>query len=257
MRGGPGYRCGEYMTRPLLVCDGERKAWRIKIRCRDRGCPECGDRWANYYGVQGDLYLRMNLPEGVEIRRWIVSPGIPGEWWKNREIFRRVRKRVIRVLKRNGWKGGYVVFHPYREDESGEFTVEGPHFQGVGYKRYNPKDRIPSGWIYKNLPVMVDGLKGRIIYDLEHAGVLPRASALVWFGALSYAVRKRCTMAQIRMMLASDPIPCPDCGDDLRWMTSDEALSWDGEICDYPDDLPEDTEPPPEECKDVPQNVCD
>jgi hypothetical protein len=169
-------------------------------------------------------YLMLNHVPHARIRRWFISPPRDLDM-SDPDVYDQVRTRVTRILRDNGWVGGYTIPHPYRDTDGDErFDVPGFHFQGFGYKRYVPGvPDVPPGWIYKTIPQR-GSLRKRVRYDLDHAGVSRGKSSITWWGCVSY------NQSHVLMssLVSSPPPPsCPICGGELHRLTWREA--W-GEI---------------------------
>lgn len=218
--------CGEYRMTPSLFCETDRVAFRVRQRCHQKTCPECGELWTKKESRRASEYLIFNRVPHTRVRRWFISPPQNLDL-SDPDVYDKVRARVTEILRDNGWVGGYTVPHPCRDtDGDKEFDIPGFHFQGFGLKRYDPgTPRIPEGWIYKTISQR-GSLRKRVGYDLDHAGVTQSKSSITWWGCVSYN-QSHVLMSSLTVVLS--PSHCPICGGELRrltWRESCTQLDW-------------------------------
>jgi hypothetical protein len=100
-----------------------------------------------------------------------------------------LKRRMLKVLKACGLKGGCYVFHHLRDDNDSGFWHWSPHWHVIGF-----------GWIVWNRDLMDKfgftvinlGVRKSVFatawYELTHCGILKgcRKHNVVWFGCCSY-----------------------------------------------------------------------
>jgi hypothetical protein len=149
----------------------------------------------------------------------------------------KLRERCIKLVKKNGLKGGILIFHPFRKkhmdgSECDEYQcpylhkwVEGPHFHVLGYGKLIESDRFysDSGWVYKNMGYR-RSISWTVKYLLTHCGLGyydedRRFHTVTWFGLISYN-----KVVIEREKIEYKKVPCPECEKPLH-----EYLGYSGE----------------------------
>jgi len=254
-----------------------------KKSCLARDCPICAEAWssrrAEYAVLRIATYLRG--PEWIHdiiqesrihtcwlprrefhkllnhmietsighmkkrVIHWVVSPPTDSDFRK--PVFSALRRKAYRIAQTAGFKGGEVVFHPYRlhcrvcdvaipeysEDcpSCGQKLfkwVSSPHFHLVGFGWAEKTEEIYAreGWIVSNKGVR-KSVFWTVQYLLSHAGVFkdqessfhPKVfNVTTWVGELSYSKKIR------PPKLVEEKEVCPYCGSILMQM-EDEMLN--------------------------------
>jgi len=222
-----------------------------KKSCLARDCPVCAESWssrrAEYAVLRFATYLKGSdwlqdliqetkaqtallprkefhklLDDGIEtaLRRerrrvihWVVSPPTDTDFRKS--VFKSLRRRAYKIAREAGFKGGLIIFHPYRlhcrvcdvaipeyhkecPSCGGDLFkwVPSPHFHLVGFGWTERTEEIyaRSGWVVKNLGVR-ESVFWTVQYVLSHAGVFkdqdpsfkPKVfNVTTWIGDLAY-----------------------------------------------------------------------
>lgn len=228
-QGEPNHYCGEFYCVGHLECGYIEK--RMKS-CFRADCPICRQKWAGRLAGRAEYrigqvtwlgpskHITISLPD----RDYgLVQTDYPG-----------LRRKVTKILKRVGVKGGLLVFHPARRrcprcgltPEMGHCICVhcgnpwfewyfSPHFHIVGFGWIDDvgDNFTKSGYIVVNLGIR-ETVSGTVLYILSHAGVHSKYKVLTWFGACSY--NKLLTEPDERR-----GNECPTCGAKLRpckWM---------------------------------------
>ena len=184
--------------------------------------------------------------------------------------FTKLKKWAIKYAQSVGVKGGYMVFHPFRQNgindddilpedytptETNDLNKHSarfsPHFHIVGFGFITGTEKLfnQTGWIIKALRVgdkkitSVPEISGVLSYLKSHAGIIDEKSPYqpsryqsgVWFGVL--APNQFPLVGFVRMYT---PQICPECGAPLKahhvhGPNGDTSLLGDMEIVtDYP-----------------------
>jgi len=241
-----------------------------KRSCLEKSCPVCFEGWSSSESMRGLLrlasfvvsfgdvrHLQNKLIEKFHGKRskdyyealvdglesffddskykpvhWVVSPPVDSVFTKKSFSF--LRKIAYKMAKKTGFRGGAVIFHPYRlkcsvcghaipdykktcECGCVEFEwMNGPHFHvlGFGWMHDSGNNYQETGWIVRNF-----GVRKSVYYTfqylLSHAGVFVDPSregkpvsfhTTTWFGSLSYNQLKHVPQ------LMSFKDYCPHCG---------------------------------------------
>ena len=257
--GQPGTDCGEPVAHFCNACG--HSFW-VKRSCVLRECPNCFEKWAwreasrsswrAWTGTQ-DRFWRF----GVRARLVHCVLSVRYEEQQLSEL----RDQARHVLKKHGIVGGLLVFHPFRQDDDGQFANDGTvHFHVIGLA---PGDITPGGEsesvVFKVVPdAKHDDYRGFrrhrelrqcIQYLLSHCGVVQGRHTVTWFGELSYNKLSQQSLEDahpeaVEAMERVRSVRCPECG------------SYDTERCDGTDRTlwsermlvqvhPYPTEPPP------------
>jgi len=128
------------------------------------------------------------------------------------------------VLKKAGFIGGSVIFHPYRERTGTQEWYFSPHFHCLGYGWIRNTKLIYEkyGWVIKNAKLRKTVI-GTALYQLSHCGVHERYHSVTWFGALAYN-KLRVKYPEV------EKERCPICGEELRplWYFGMEKFEEEG-----------------------------
>ena len=208
-QGEPGAGCGDPKA---MYCQKCGHSFIAHHACMSRECPDCYEKWAYSEGKvaawrlwSGARFVSKEL--GMRYHRIvhaIVSfPDDGSPYELNRE-------RVYRVCLEHGLAGGPVVFHPFRQNDDGNFVPDGYlhyHILGLAFGNIVPGGQASDGDL--NFKVIPDArnndfrgfrspgdLMNCIGYQLTHCGIVsgdigldgvPRdRHAVTWFGVLSY-----------------------------------------------------------------------
>ncbi|GAI13172.1 unnamed protein product, partial [marine sediment metagenome] len=117
-----------------------------------------------------------------------------------------LRRKVYKILKRVGTRGGCLIFHPFRRrcprcgsipemghkicSFCGNYWFEwyfSPHFHvvGFGWIEGTGQEFLRSGYVVKNIGRR-RSVGGTVLYQLSHAGVHLDYHVVTWFGVCSY-----------------------------------------------------------------------
>jgi len=257
--------------------DGLARIRLIANTCMRPQCPVCYEKWAGREAHRIDERFRRvpklngerrdlaesRTPWGVPIHLVISVPELESVLMDYIEIgvkkgkfvkingFTKLKRKMSKIAKRVGFKGGCAIFHPFANDElgeddevecqvdpeSGEFDFTAlkeyfakqnknvklwyirPHFHLIGYGWIEDTDVefSRSGWIAKNLGVR-NSVMSTALYQLSHAGYREGQHTVSWLGFMSNRLFKSC-----------NPYPpegfrvqvCPECGAELvhiKWV---------------------------------------
>jgi len=182
-RGEPGEGCGELVR---YVCPNCGHVEVVEHRCMKRECPVCGPLWVRREAVCMKKRLeRAKAVLGGRLHHVVISPPCDVVIKSDNDV-KVWRRRVYRVLRDAGARGGVVVIHPYRDD-GGDFSRVGLHFHCL----------VLGDWIERGDVVFrreklvlkrVGPLKyfKQYYYVLEHAGVRDGLHGITWFGDVAY-----------------------------------------------------------------------
>ncbi len=99
----------------------------------------------------------------------------------------KLHERMMKILKMAQWKGGAVIFHPFKKDKKSRDRKIEPHFHLVGFgtKAEFSKAYGKFGWYIK------DGGERRSVFQtfcylLSHCGIKEGKHSVIWVGELSY-----------------------------------------------------------------------
>jgi RNA polymerase subunit RPABC4/transcription elongation factor Spt4 len=180
--------------------------------------------------------------ERRKVVHWVVSPPTDSDFRK--PVFSKLRKKAYRLAQFAGFKGGEVVFHPYRlhcracDVAIPEYAgicpscgktffkwIPSPHFHLLGFGWADRTEEIYSreGWIIKNLGVR-KSVFWSVQYLLSHAGVFKdqdpgfhqtKFNVSTWIGELSFNKVQAPKLVEEREL-------CPHCGSVLLQMEDEE-----------------------------------
>lgn len=233
--------CGQYFTVGCLE-DGYIEK-HIKT-CMRADCPICRQKWAGR--LAGKAEYRISQVGGLGPAKHIVVSLPQADFGLVQTDYPGLRRKVYKIVKRVGVKGGCLIFHPFRRrcprcgtvPEKGHKTCLfcgnywfewyfSPHFHivGFGWVEGTAKEFLRSGYVVKNVGRR-KSVGGTVLYQLSHAGVHLRYHVLTWFGSLSYNKLK--VEPEIR-----EGNRCPVCGAPLlpcAWFgDGDDPLEDQGE----------------------------
>jgi hypothetical protein len=239
--------------------------------CMRPQCPVCYEKWAAREAYRIDERFRRvpklsgerrglaesRTPWGVPIHVVISVPEFEAPLMDLVELtakggkfvkvngFTKLKRKMAKIAKRVGFKGGCAIFHPFANEEvnedenitvkvdpaSGEFDYKAlkayfakqnknvklwyirPHFHLIGYGwiEGTAEEYDRSGWVVKNLGVR-DSVMCTALYQLSHAGYREGQHTVSWLGFMSNRLFKDC-----------DPYPpdgfrvpvCFECGAEL------------------------------------------
>lgn len=200
----------------ILQKGGQAFVKGYKSSCDRAECPECFERWAGKQAHRSALRIKSYK---AGFRKPIhITISVPEKDYNKCDdefLYKEVRSTAYKLALQAGFKGGNLVFHPFRKDDRGWYYS--PHFHAVGYGWITQTKEIyeKTGYIVKNLLVRKSTL-GTIFYQLSHAGVsLLKVkgkkygyNTITWFGELSYNKLKF-------VPEKPEPEKCPHCKEDL------------------------------------------
>ena len=178
----------------------------FKRSCARAECPTCYEKWAgkealkiewrllSWYSSKNVIHVIASCPHKI----------------KN-GFFGQMRRECYSVLKKAGFIGGSVIFHPFRQRKKTKEWYWSPHFHCLGYGWIKNTKALyeATGWVVKNAGLRKT-ISGTALYQLSHCGVHEKLHSVTWFGALAYN--------KLRVL----PLPekekeiCPMCGEELR-----------------------------------------
>jgi len=244
----PGYAseaypsCGEYTYMGCLspAHPGQAAMRRIHHNCGRAGCPVCYSTWVAE--TTKKIAHRLEEAEKVLIKwGWrhhrpihvTVNPA-PEHWEQYKDIanFNKLRRNAQAIAKRAGFKGGSMVYHPYRERCAlcgGKIRFKektcmvcgsediawywSPHFHlfGFGWITGTKHLAAATGYVVKNHGVR-SSIDATAYYQLTHCGIREGKQAVVWFGIAHYS-KLHLPPYEAENVGAVD---CPLCGARLR-----------------------------------------
>lgn len=117
----------------------------------------------------------------------------------------KLRARMREVLKKAHWKGGAVIFHPFKRDKRTRNFYYFPHFHlvGFGYRFQIAEAYGKFGWFIK-IGEERESVFQTFCYLLSHCGIKKGKHSVTWVGDLSYG----------KLKLEKEPkiTCCPVCG---------------------------------------------
>ena len=238
--GVPGAGCG---VPKAMLCEKCGRGFVAHHACMSRECPDCFEKWAYAEGKiagwrlwSGAALVGREL--GVRYHRIVHAiVSFPDEGLS----YESVRTRVYRVCREHGLVGGMDVFHPFRQNDEGEFVPDGYfhfHVLGLAFGNIVPGGQERDGdLVFKVIPDARNhdyrgfrspgDLRKCIAYQLTHCGivnadvsldgVVRNRHAVTWFGVLSYnklgleKLVEACPKGYA-VASASAAVRCPLCG---------------------------------------------
>ena len=168
--------------------------------CGRKECPKCYESWASLEARRAEYRLGFYRGRWGKPIHLSVNPASEIWDWD----YHRLKSYAYKALKCVGISGGCLIYHPFRQNESGEWFFS-PHFHVLGYG-YHRGNRVPN-MVVKNHGVR-KSVRATLLYQLSHAGVHESIHTVTWFGCLSYN--------KLKVPPMPDPKPkCPLCGEDL------------------------------------------
>lgn len=217
--GKPYHDCGKWLSKGCLNVEAhnqqgllEDMAGLVFIRryqrtCFRAECPVCYESWAGKEAGKIAWRLQYAKQRGRPIHL-MVSP--PVEVWI-RSTYESLRLSAYRIAKKNGFRGGSCIFHPYRMNKLTERWYFSPHFHmlGFGWIHGTKEGHAKHGWVVKNIGIR-ETVSGTALYQLSHAGIHGRYHTVTWFGKLAYN-----NMEKVPPEEAEEEV-CPICGEPLK-----------------------------------------
>lgn len=219
--------CGDYL--PLKYCPKCGESEMLEKRCKQRTCPSCHTIWTGEQAERATVRMvaaREAQPDGLERRAVHAVATVPPGEIETIVQFRQGAKRAYELAKEHGVRGGVVVPHAFRVEDSvkAEYrAVEpdmgiwrwlldhreeewrtavyfSPHYHIIGLAEdiaaSSPEE--DGGWNFKRIRSLerhnrrressYEDVYGVLYYLLTHASFDPAESnhVLRWFGTLSY-----------------------------------------------------------------------
>jgi len=170
----------------LLKEGREGKAYikAYRANCGKASCPTCYELWASAEAKRAEYRLSCLRKLGKVIH---VICSIhrdkccPVDYFDVK--FRELRHECEETLRKRGFWGGMLVFHPFRRHSSLCTWHWSPHFHAIGYGWI--RGGYDGKWVIKNLGVRRSVCR-TISYILTHCGIRERSHSVVWFGRLAY-----------------------------------------------------------------------
>lgn len=230
---GPG--CGVVGHARCMSCGHEES---FTHECLRRDCPNCGEAWVANESINAARRI-MAARVGQKGTPWgrhaVVSPRWELERLPTPGEVRKLRREAGRLARRKGFRGGTVVYHPWRDSEvQGVYDVVGPHFHILGWA-----DKLRPGGEDQDGDVVFVGVESRdgrayrlmngeefekaLRYELGHAGIHEGIHALTYFGICSYNVL---SWEKVDSLISprESGRKCPVCGGEMRAFS--EGFSW-------------------------------
>lgn len=217
--------CGDWYYKGCLQVTAHRQnlldvdtagrvyAKRMMSTCLRAECPTCFQKWAAKeahaitYRLEQAKKGRMHFGKVIH-----VTVSLPKSDYGLVDAYPKLRPKIYKLLKRVGFFGGSMIFHPFRFDKNTKEPYFSPHFHMLGYGWIRGKKVASiyrrSGYIIKNLGIR-DSVFQTALYQLSHAGVKPGVHTVTWFGQLSYN-KLKVKPEEV------EPNVCPLCGAKLR-----------------------------------------
>ena len=170
--------------------------------CLLRACPNCYEKWAATEAKRASWRVWMGMHKlywqyGIRARlmHCVFSVRYDGQ------TLQECRNQAMTVLKDHGLEGGLLVFHPFRQDDDGDFALDGTvHFHGlvaaVGDIKPGSTEFYEDGIFFKVIPDPIRGgfrgfthfgeLRRCVQYLLTHCGVIEGRHTVTWYGSMSY-----------------------------------------------------------------------
>lgn len=182
----------------------------IKIAERDCMRAECPKHYHSWANKQADS-MNHRIGEYSRLRDGSMpihlTISVPKkDWYLKYDVLK--RKAQLYALE-SGFRGGAVIFHPYRQEKLSKRWYYSPHFHLLGFGWIEGTENIEArtGWIVKNLGAR-KSVRATAFYQLSHCGIVEGKHVVTWFGDLSYN-RFNCPNG------IPDKAKCPICGGDL------------------------------------------
>ena len=200
-------------------------------------CPICRQKWAGR--LAGRAENRISQVSGLGPAKHVVISLPQKDYGLVQTDYPGLRRKVYKILKKVGVRGGCLIFHPFRRrcPRCGTVPEMGhkaclkcrnywfewyfsPHFHvvGFGWVKGTGKEFLRSGYVVKNVGCR-KSVGGTVLYQLSHAGVHLDYHVVTWFGACSYN--------KLRVEPEERERPtCPTCGARLipcRWFGEGES----------------------------------
>ncbi len=225
--------CGEFYSKGCLdvgahkqnlldaVSAGRIFIKRMRSTCLRSACPICYEKWAGKeahaiaYRLKEAKKGRMHLGRVIHV---VVS--LPeSDYNLVVQDYSQLKHKIYRMLKKVGFFGGSMIFHPFRFNSVTKEPYFSPHFHILGYgwirgKKVASNSR-KTGYSIINLGVR-DSVVATAQYQLSHAGIKSGVHTITWFGAISY------NKIKVEPEVVDDDV-CPVCGSELQrveWLGS-------------------------------------
>ena len=156
--------------------------------CYRGSCEECYPKWiarqANLATRKIEHYSKKTKLRPIHLMLFIPPSQhcLPIE---------KLRSRMKKILKKAHWKGGAVIFHPFRFDENTRNFYYSPHFHlvGFGYRFQIAEAFGKYGWFIK-IGEERESVFQTFCYLLSHCGIRKGNHTVTWIGDLSYSKLK-------------------------------------------------------------------
>ena len=193
--------CGEFY---MIGCLEHGYIEKRMKTCMRADCPVCRQKWAGR--LAGKAENRISQVTGLGPPKHISISLPKADFGLVLDDFPGLRRKVYKILKRVGVRGGCLVFHPARRrcPKCGSVPEMGhtvcmscgnlwfewyfsPHFHviGFGWIQGTSEEYLRSGYVVRNIGVR-KSVGGTVLYILSHAGVHLKYHVMTWFGACSY-----------------------------------------------------------------------
>ena len=223
--GDPYPDCGQFYYKGCLGVSAHKQnmldvhtagmiyAKRMVSTCLRAECPTCYEKWAAK-GAHAITYRLLEAKKGrMHFGKVVhVTVSLPKSDYHLVDTYPKLRPKIYKMLKKVGFFGGSMIFHPYRVNKSTKKWYFSPHFHILGYGWLRGK-KVASvykstGYIVKNHGVR-KSVFATALYQLSHAGIKSGTHTITWFGQLSYNKIK--VVPEV-----VEPDVCPVCGAKLR-----------------------------------------
>lgn len=216
-KGFPGPNCGIWTYHGCLNHSPLVYVKKRKFRCRDRNCPDCYLLWMKDEATTAlrRIVQAMQQYKLKGISHVVLSPPQDSHF-ETVADYRQLRNWATSIARMVGYKGGTLIFHPWRcryyDGEKagginlrreGTFAVIGPHFHAFldGWNQNVETVYKDTGWVVKKVRFITSlkQIHDVLVYALEHSGIANIQSvfntktsihALTWFGNMSYSTLK-------------------------------------------------------------------
>lgn len=233
--GVKGLRCGEVYFLGCLRTDNPGHDGLAYVRpmissCDKRECPTDWQSWLNKRTQEATKRILFGMSEYHKkvALHVVVSPPQDSLFYTLAD-YRRLRSKAIAALKYVGYKGGTLVFHPWRcrnfngspiggaRLQTDGIAIWSPHFHAIvlGWNENTAALYRDTGWLVMRKSVLrsESQIAAKLRYILHHCGCgeaeekvgrTGYVHALTWYGSMDYR--------SLKMPLELDEIfPCPLC----------------------------------------------
>lgn len=226
--GERGTFCGERMVFQCHDCG--QPFWSVN-ECQERQCPDCYEQWAKEQGrAAGErIWYGARIVAGRQkySRYRVIHCEVSWPVRPEDHDIAEVREQARKIMKDHGIRGGLLVLHPWRQDETDQYVQDGHvHVHCIGMADGEIKPGDGKNYVFKHIPNPKTGdfrgfrrvrdVENAIRYLLTHAAIVKSRHSLTWFGVLSYNAMPNEKIVEDFPEVRPDPEKvgpqCPYCG---------------------------------------------